>query len=344
MREMYDNHFSRCAPADRISKIEELIKQRLVDTLAIKSLNKEGDAKIQEILNSFHSFGSLVEEYNGFLDFLNQRGYHGGTNISRTVPYEDVFPLLLFKYKFFGTPDFRFIKHLLIDEMQDYTPVQYEILNMMFTCPKTIMGDIEQAVDPFTNIGSLDTLRSLYGESNVFLELNTSYRSSYEITEVAKSILGGSDYEAVSRHGDCPVLTEVASDEEQALSLLDDIARFTERGYGSIAVMCKTGTEAENLWKRVKDKRSIRLLINPDQTYNQGVIITTCAIAKGLEFDCVLIPNCDDTNYRNPYGRKPLYVACTRALHQLRFYCHAGHMSEYLVSARDGGLLKFSLS
>lgn len=335
---LYQEHFVRLAPYQRIQQIREFVHERVADYVGDRGVRKEIRQQLDETLDSFQNYSSLQDEYNLFLEYLNREGYPSGTAVAGKVPYEDVYPLVLFKMKLFGKPNYKFIKHLLIDEMQDYTPVQYEILNMVFDCPKTILGDIEQTVDPYTNIGSLDVLRNIYSGKCVFLEMNKSYRSSYEITEVAKSILGSASYESVDRHGDKPRFIRCDSLEKQAAAIKDRIDKLTAN-YDSIAVMCKTSAEAKALWTAIDSESDVRLLTDPDEVYNSGVIVTTCFIAKGLEFDCVLVPNCDHSNYHKPIDRKPLYVAATRALHQLDFYCVADKPSDFLQNAIDSSMI-----
>lgn len=337
LSELYYEQYARYAPLERIKLIRDFVRERISNLVGNKTVKNELRKQIEQELDTYQKYGSLLEEYNLFLADLNRQGYPAGDSVSGVVAFEDVFPLLLFKFKFAGKPDYRFVKHLLVDEMQDYTPVQYEILNMMFTCPKTILGDIDQTVDPYTNIGSNTVLTNLYGADSVYLELNTSYRSTYEIAETAKSILGEQKFCAVARHGDKPCLMECRDGTHQTQAIAEDIYALLEKGYASIALICKTKDEAVELWNQLKEHIDIRLLINPDDTYDSGKVITTCYVSKGLEFDCVIVPNCNSANFSAPNGRKPLYVAATRALHQLHFYCLAGQMTAYLQNAVQDG-------
>ena len=341
LRGLYEKQLIRYAPVERIKRIREVVHERFSVEVGGKRLKNELYNLVEETLDSFEKYGSLISEYNRFIEYLNDHGYQAGSLVANRVPFEDVFPLLLLKSKLFGTPDNRIIKHLLIDEMQDYTPVQYEIINMMFKCPKTILGDIEQVVDSLTNIGNNVVLQNIYDGSSVYLELNTSYRSTYEISELAKCIIQSDRYKSVERHGDKPVLFFCEDTLSQSRRMAADINDLVQRGYSSIAVMCKTIEEASDIWEKLRlSADDIRLLINPDEKYNQGVIVTTCFIAKGLEFDCVLIPNCSSSNYIDQAGAKPLYVSATRALHQLYFYAGKETLSSHLTRALDKGLLQ----
>ena len=105
----------------------------------------------------------------------------------KTLEWEDVFPFLYLMAAFEGIEENRFVKHLVIDEMQDYTPVQFAVLNMMYPCQKTILGDFGQVLNP-CHLHSLDEIRRIYKDAE-FVALNKSYRSTYEIMDFAKKNL-----------------------------------------------------------------------------------------------------------------------------------------------------------
>src|SRR5690606_2008581 len=94
------------------------------------------------------------------------------------------------------------VKHLLVDEMQDYTPVQYAVLARLFPCKKTILGDALQSVNSFSSSTSEEIAKVFPGAG--IMKLNKSYRSTWEISMFAQSILSSNDLEAMERHGEEP--------------------------------------------------------------------------------------------------------------------------------------------
>ena len=337
---LYRGQLSRLAPLERIQKLRAFVQERAIDCAGKKALKKAVREQLEQELNAFESYGELLDEYNRFIYALNSEGYPAGQELTPSVLFEDVSPLLLFSLLFFGKPDYRFVRHLLVDEMQDYTPVQYAILNLLFSCPKTILGDADQAIDPLSPPGTLSALREIYGEEGVYLKLSTSYRSTAEITAAARAILGKESLPDAGRHGERPVLTRCSDEARQQEAILASLAALQGEGYGSIAILCKTKQAALQLFGQLHARAGISLLTDPDGTYASGALITTCAAAKGLEFDCALLPDCDGENYPEPFGRRVLYVCATRALHRLRLFCGPSGPAGCLQPALRAGLIE----
>ncbi len=336
---LYNYNFSKREPSIRMEYILDFLYETVMTDLGIK-LSKVDKDEIKEQLMQMFKLSDIVNVYADMLRTLQAKGYPAiiKPSLFHCVEYEDVYPIILLKYHLAGVLDFQFVKHLVIDEMQDYTPVQYEIINKMFSCSKTILGDIMQIVDPYTNIGALETLQSMYEKSNL-LKLMTSYRSSTEITNVAQSIVGDSSIEVVDRHSDKPSIIAATNIETICKDISSDIKFFKEWGYSSIAILCKTLTEAKDIYNYLKCDESIVLFSENDEVYKAGVIVTTSFIAKGLEFDCVIIPQVNTNNYCNASDRQSLYVSCTRALHQLKMY-YNGKISPFLNNAVKQSLVE----
>ena len=123
-----------------------------------------------------------------------------------------------------GVKESSLTKHLVVDEMQDYTPVQYAALNRMFPCQKTILGDFGQFINP-NHLHSLADLQELYKEAE-FVELNKSYRSTYEIISFAKRIQEVAALEPVERHGEQPELIACQDTVEEIRVIKEAIQKF----------------------------------------------------------------------------------------------------------------------
>lgn len=232
------------------------------------------------------------------------------------LEYSDVFPLIYLKIRLEGISALDRVKHLLVDEMQDYTPVQYAVLGLLFPCRKTILGDAGQSVNPYSSSNSSEIQKALPGADCV--ELTKSYRSTCEIISFARRISGAASMEVIERHGDNPEVKELRNKDDEIREIKDIVGRFMKTGQNSLGIICKTQKQADRLHSRLKeDYRDIYLLNSGSTSFSNGVIITSVHLAKGLEFDQVIVPFATAVNYTTEVDRGLLYIACTRAMHKL---------------------------
>jgi len=244
----------------------------------------------------------------------------------------DIFPLVYVYLYLEGSPGNGAVKHLIIDEMQDYTPIQYAVINKLYPCRKTILGDFSQNVVPFVQ-NSLAYLKELYPAARV-TEIYKSYRSTFEIMEFAQSIRRDVYMEPVRRHGEAPALIACEDAGHEYGKVLELAEKAMEENRGTkLGILCKSQKQAELLYLRLKrqmkDSRALHLLDYDSAEFYDGVIVSSVSMSKGLEFDQVIIPEADSTNYRSEYERGLLYVACTRAMHRLTVL-YTGEISPFL--------------
>lgn len=252
--------------------------------------------------------------YQSFYEWLGQPElFKKGKN--RQLEYADVAPLLYLKIKMEGLKEKLPIKHLLVDEMQDYTPIQYKVLSLLFPCNKTILGDALQSVNPYSSTNYMDIQRVLAGAE--VMKLCKSYRSSYEITNFAQKISKSPDLIAIERHGEKPsVLTFPSTNDE--LEYLHTYVGNALKGNGSVGIICKTEKEAIQLHTILSERTDqVCLLSSESAAFSNGIIVTTAHTAKGLEFDEVVVPFVTEKEYNNEMDCSLLYIACTRAMHKL---------------------------
>lgn len=235
------------------------------------------------------------------------------------LEWEDVWPFLYVYAAFDGFKGAGRTKHLVVDEMQDYTPIQYEVLNLLFPCRKTILGDFGQRVNPACR-HTLEDLGTLYPDAEM-VTLQKSYRSSYEIIMFAKRIWPDGHLEPVERHGECPQILAFADEKEEFYAVRDGIRTFAARGQGTMGIILKTNRAAKAMYEAlIRDGRMecpIHLITPESTGFQNGVSIASVQMSKGLEFDQVMIPHADRKTYETESDRSLLYVACTRALHKL---------------------------
>jgi DNA helicase II / ATP-dependent DNA helicase PcrA len=248
------------------------------------------------------------------------------------ISYADCGPLLYLKLKVNGSETFSEIKHVVIDEAQDYYPLHYAVFKLLFKDVKyTVLGDINQAIEKTAETSLYDEVISILAKDKALkLSLTKSYRSSCEINEFTQKLLGlGQELMPVARHGTQPAMIHGASQSDLDLAIAKDIAAYLGQGFESIAVICKTQQEAESLYQRLVKLSKVKLVSSQDTSIGKGVLIISAYLAKGLEFDVVLVYNASIQNYADQYDRKLLYVACTRALHRLALY-YSGEISPWL--------------
>lgn len=234
------------------------------------------------------------------------------------INYEDA---LLFAYLKGRLEGFLYeanIKQVVIDEAQDYNRLQYIIINQIFRkADFTILGDINQNINPYYHYDSLEELSDLFDGETKYLELLKTYRSSPEIIEYTNKILNLNHVNAIRKTNNKPVIIRKDISDIKK-SMVDDINTLKDL-YKSCAVITKDMKEAENLYELIKDKVDISLVDHNTKGFHKDLVIMPAYVSKGLEFDSVIVYNNRDNSYKKN-ERNLLYVACTRSQHELYIY------------------------
>jgi DNA helicase-2/ATP-dependent DNA helicase PcrA len=243
-----------------------------------------------------------------------------------TLEYADVFALIYFRIRLEGMTTYDHVKHLLVDEMQDYTPVQYAVLSRLFLCRKTILGDVSQTVNPYS-ASSAETIERVFPQADV-VRLYRSYRSTVEITAFAQRITPNPGIIPMERHGREPVLARFNGNDEELGAIKGMVTAFRSAGNHSLGIICKTLRQAEDAY-RALGVPGMHLLTAESTSFKEGVIVTTAHLAKGLEFDEVIVPFASARNYKTDVDKCMLYIACTRAMHRLTL-TYSGAITPFL--------------
>lgn len=298
----------------RISHMAEFLCD-VVESKQQVTISTEKRQLILEDLLSFLNLTSLTDIYRAFLKWANvteASQFTGGR-----LPAEDVFPMIYLKYLLFGNREFSRIKHLIIDEMQDYSLVQYEIIKMMVRCPITFLGDSTQAILG----GNVNVVLKTVFPQIKNVEIKQSYRSTFEITKFTSAFMQIPGVVPFERHGTLPVLYSCPDPRQERQKIRELIEEYQRDGYTSIAILGRSEKEAGKYYRRLKrelpDTLELTLITAGDREFVNGTVVTCSLLSKGLEFDAVLIPNVSDTTCHSPLEYRLLYVACTRALHKL---------------------------
>lgn len=209
------------------------------------------------------------------------------------------------------------IKQVVIDEAQDYSKLQYIIINKIFkTAGLTILGDVNQNINPYYKYESLKELMELISGDSAYLELTKTYRSSEEIIEYSNSILNLNYVSSIRRGVKTPVIRKY----EKVLKedLVMDV-NYLKGKYKSIAIITKDDLIASKIYEEVKSTDHYSLISTDSKDFNKNLVIIPAYMAKGLEFDAVIIYN----QIGNPFSdteKNLYYVASTRAQHELIIY------------------------
>lgn len=285
------------------------VKYNFTATTAEKNLLKKEIRKMFAGNNDLRVYKDFFA-WAGKNDLFKMRKNH-------TLEYADLAPMAYLHLALDGNPSRNSVKHLLIDEMQDYTPIQYKVIQKLYPCRKTILGDASQSVNPYGS-STADMIRKVFATGEI-MKLCKSYRSTFEITNFAQKIQANPELEPVVRQGDEPEILPFADGEEELCSIATLIATFRKSGYTSLGIICKTEAQAKETSGKLnsKCKENIGFLSHQSSAFVKGIIVTSAHIAKGLEFDEVIVTQADDRNYHSAIDKSMLYVAVTRAMHKL---------------------------
>ena len=307
-------------------ELNDLLKKRYnhfklfkrIDTIAEKICDryyKGKQTKKRTIIKELYEKLNIQKDYIKIFENFFQSKY---TKIKsseklnkKLIHYEDATLLIYIKF-FLDEIDYNTtIKQIIIDEAQDYTKTQYIILTKIFrNANYTILGDVNQTINPYYKYKSLNIITEILNKAK-YIELTKTYRSSQEIIEYTNKILNLKHISAIRRANKTPVIERTSKN-----TLTEDIKYLKEK-YQSIAIITKTKEETEKLYRELNKTFNINMIDYENQKFNRKLVILPAYIAKGLEFDAVIIY----TENKFKESEKYLfYVACTRCQHELIIY------------------------
>ncbi|MBU3144061.1 AAA family ATPase [Clostridium sp. CF012] len=251
----------------------------------------------------------------------------------RSLCYEDGIALLYLKLKMSGGNSYKDIKQVVVDETQDYYPLHFEVLKHLYVNAKyTIMGDINQTIEKnadLTIYHDIKTILSKKKTTTVFM--TKSFRCSYEINTFSSQFIDANvEIESFDRHEDVPEIHKNSCNSEMEFEIIKGVAQYQKEGYESIAIICKSMCEAKCLFESIGKSIGATLLNESVDDTSIGVVLVPIYMAKGLEFDGVIIYQTNNENYKTEDDKKLLYIASTRALHKLSLY-YTGHISKLIT-------------
>lgn len=253
--------------------------------------------------------------------------------LHKRTRYEDALALAFLKITMAGCDSYQNIKQLVIDEAQDYYPIHFELLNMLFPNTKyTVLGDISQTIEKQTSIGFYESVGCILKKaSSTLLTLSKSFRCTNQIIAFSSRFMDDSiKQECFSRDGVPPEIISAANQRDLDEEIIAFTQSMKEQAYHSICILCKSLKESTELYGRIKDSMDVILMDDAYRTELSGILITPIYLSKGLEFDAVLVYGVNDLNYQSVEDKRLLYIASTRALHRLALF-YTGKQSRFLA-------------
>lgn len=313
LNEMLHKRYSSLVLFDRVDEIADKLSERnykgthkksaTYKKLLLQNANFTNDFKEIFCLFFKSDFAKVKMTEQEVQNFKNKK----------EIKYEDALLLTYLKGLLEGFGYERYIEQVVIDEAQDYSYLQYLIISKVFkNASFTILGDVNQTINPYYKYKSLNELTKVFPKS-AYIELNKTYRSSAEIIAYTNKILGLDHVCAIRKDNKIPVLLR------ESVSNLEEDVKHLESNYKSIAIITRDEYAAEKVYNLLKNKTKISLITSNTVEFNKELIVLPAYIAKGLEFDSVIVYT-DKESYFNNKERNLLYVACTRAQHELIVY------------------------
>lgn len=337
IKELFDVYYSNMPLFRRSEKIRRILTSKIKDKRdeAVYKLNQEIKAKMDEISEEDKEIESNNLEYlrrlgireiirevinsrkelDAWLKFSPILDIYKDITGTEKLGYMDLAAILYLSVKLEGLKVKNEIKHIVIDEAQDYSAIQFEIIKEITGCKSyTIVGDSNQRLIETDEEPAMLNLDEIFDDLNVEIknfDLNKSYRSTQEIMEYANKFLKEDKIVPLVRHGEPIIEEEVDSDEELIETILPIIEDYEEEGYENIAIIFKDKKDLQTIAPIIKEKIAIQSLNSDDLFYKGGKVLIPAYLAKGLEFDGVIVIENGEV--------EPLvkYIMCTRALHRL---------------------------
>ena len=268
------------------------IEKKLKELLNIK-------LDLKDIFNNFYQ-----SEYSKYKDKVNDKYLY----------YEDACIFLYIKSLLVGFNTNHVIKEIVIDEAQDYNKLQYLIIKKTFkTSNYTILGDTNQTINPYYKYDSLEELTSIF-DSSKYITLTKTYRSTGKIIDYTNKILGLNHVTAIRNDKASDIIFRNNITKNDFLTDINNLKTISK----SIAIITKNDKEAEKVYNMLKDDLDI-MLIDGFGHIKRDLVVVPSYVAKGLEFDSVIIYTDEDNKYQEK-DKYLFYVACTRAQHNLIIY------------------------
>ncbi|MGU8346721.1 HelD family protein [Clostridium perfringens] len=341
IEEMFNKHYEYMPLFRRSEKIKRIILSKIKDKrdekvwelneelrkekekltpeeLLIEENNLEFRRKlrIREIVKEVMDSRAKLDSWISREDVLDIYDRFNGNKKEYTI--NDLAPILYLAIKLEGKKATKDYRHVVIDEAQDYSPLQFKVVRELTgTKYFTVVGDVNQRLIKYSDLAPMMELGKIFDDVNPEIyNLNKSYRSTYEIMEYANKYLDEDRIIPIVRHGKPVEEIEFHNNEELSESIIQSLKEFSNEGLESIAIITRDKEELEKVYNLISNKVHLVKFDNEDVLYKGGNVIIPSYFAKGLEFDGVIIVDNGSSKDENEDLIK--YIMSTRALHRLK--------------------------
>lgn len=341
IEEMFNKHYEYMPLFRRSEKIKRIILSKIKDKrdekvwelneelrkekekltpeeLLIEENNLEFRRKlrIREIVKEVMDSRAKLDSWISREDVLDIYDRFNGNKKEYTI--NDLAPILYLAIKLEGKKATKDYRHVVIDEAQDYSPLQFKVVRELTgTKYFTVVGDVNQRLIKYSDLAPMMELGKIFDDVNPEIyNLNKSYRSTYEIMEYANKYLDEDRIIPIVRHGKPVEEIKFHNNEELSESIIESLKEFSNEGLESIAIITRDKEELEKVYNLISNKVHLVKFDNEDVLYKGGNVIIPSYFAKGLEFDGVIIVDNGSSKDENEDLIK--YIMSTRALHRLK--------------------------
>lgn len=313
--------FGKFPLSERIDRISEYICDQ--NNISYKKYGKTIKEKIKTIVSFDLDVKKMYEDIISSDQFKECAGLKENAEfkVGKQLKYDDLLPLMYIYFEMNGYPKNNSIRHIIIDEAQDYSLLQFYMLKKIFyTASFTVLGDIHQTINPYYIYDNLNDVNSIFENKGKYIELNKTYRSSQKIIEFTNQILGLDNVCSVRKDNAIPVTMRSVPKEQAVNQIMQDIEFMRENGIKRIAIITKNNAETSELYDKLKDQLDDINIIQQNAKAGIGnMVILPSYISKGLEFDGVIAYTDENHEYQEK-DKYLFYVVCTRAQHNLTVY------------------------
>ena len=337
----------------------EVLNERAIVKVKNKLIGREYEyesKEVKEIVKKYQNFYGakklkikLEAVYEEFATWLqSQVGKEEQTAIedwmqklkAHRLDVYDIASLLYLKRQLLMTSELEDARHIVVDEAQDYGVMAFWVLKQVLPrCSFTIMGDVSQNINYDSGMNDWEGLKNEVFDQNrdYFRVLAKSYRNTIEISNFAGNILRHCSFptyqiEPIIRHGKEVEVVCVEKEQDLLTNAVAAVLEWMKNGYDTIAVICQDEETAIEVQLKLKDYLPIKDSGLDNTVFDKGIMILPIKLTKGLEFDTVLMWNPTSESYpKKDANAKLLYVAATRALHELKIL-YQGELSSLLLT------------
>ena len=308
----------------------EFIKKELTKKSS-STLNKYFDNKIPKIKEAYYQFLTNIDKYLDKEEL--EENYLKAENNALKIKenkfeFEDLSALIYLKTKIIGKEEFKKFRQVAIDEAQDYGEFNFYVLKKLLQNAKfSIFGDLAQSIYQYRGINDWKEVSDTTFKKDCEIKyLLKSYRTTTEIMNSANNItkyININPAQPVIRHGVDVKYIKYKDNNEQIEYIANKIKEYKQKGYKSIAVICKDDKESNFINSGIKEYGfDLKNIVDSDTEYDGKICTITSYLAKGLEFDGVIISDASEGKYNSEKNidMKLMYVSMTRALHELTVF------------------------